>query len=61
MNCQSCVRKIETSLLKNPGVEHVKVDLEQGRVQVFGNVDPATARESIRQAGFQAQSDPVAP
>ena len=61
MNCQSCVRKIETSLLKNPGVEHVKVDLEQGRVKVFGNVDPATARESIRQAGFQAQSDPVAP
>ncbi len=61
MNCQACVRKIESTLLKNPCVEHVDVDLEQGLVQVYGDVDLTTVRKGIKEAGFGVQSAPVVP
>jgi len=57
MNCQPCVSSIESALFQVPGVRHVFVDLQSGRVKIEGSVTPSAIYTAIAKAGFEVQSD----
>ncbi len=61
MNCQNCVNKIESSLLKVPDVQRAEVDLETGQLRVAGRVSWDRVRKTVESAGFRVSPDPVKP
>ncbi len=52
MTCGGCVRSVETALKKMDPEAPVAIDLDSGRVEFGGKIDPAAAREAIEAAGF---------
>ncbi len=55
MTCAHCVRAVSAAVAAVPGVSHVSVDLESGRVRLEGTPDPADVRAAIEAEGYQAE------
>jgi len=53
MTCNGCVQQLDRAVRGLPDVEAVEVRLEPGEISVFGPVDEARLRDTIRQAGFE--------
>ena len=57
MSCQHCVKTVKDALTALEGVQRAKVNLRKGEAIVRFNelhVTPATLRDAITQAGFEA-------
>lgn len=55
MSCQHCVAAVEEALRDVAGVEHVEVDLGEGRATVAGSgLDAAALRAAVADAGYDA-------
>ena len=52
MSCGNCVRKLETLIESQTGVESVKVDLVGGRAMVVGDFDLQQLKQKITESGF---------
>lgn len=62
MTCGGCVRKVESALLAEPGVEGATVEREPGRAIVRGRVSREALVRAVEQAGFRvSQPDDVQP
>uniref|UniRef100_A0A0D9YB92 HMA domain-containing protein n=1 Tax=Oryza glumipatula TaxID=40148 RepID=A0A0D9YB92_9ORYZ len=55
MHCHCCARKVEKQILKMEGVVSFKVELENKKVTVVGNVNPMEVLESICKVMKSAQ------
>ncbi|CAA2953737.1 heavy metal-associated isoprenylated plant 34 [Olea europaea subsp. europaea] len=55
IHCDGCKQKIKKKLLKIEGVYSVKIDVDQGKVTVSGNVDPATLIKKLDKSGKRAE------
>ncbi|EAY74781.1 hypothetical protein OsI_02676 [Oryza sativa Indica Group] len=55
MHCHCCARKVEKQILKMEGVVSFKVELENKKVTVVGNVSPMEVLESICKVMKSAQ------
>ncbi|CAH0344272.1 copper chaperone CopZ [Bacillus sp. CECT 9360] len=58
MTCGHCVKAVEGSVGKLEGVENVKVDLENGKVDVKFNANVATLdkiKETIDDQGYEVK------
>ncbi|RFU66127.1 copper chaperone CopZ [Bacillus sp. V59.32b] len=58
MTCGHCVKAVEGSVGKLEGVENVKVDLENGKVDVKFNANVATIdkiKETIDDQGYEVK------
>ncbi|CDP10837.1 unnamed protein product [Coffea canephora] len=55
IHCEGCKKKIRKTLLKIDGVYAVKIDVDQQKVTVTGNVDPATLIKKLATAGRHAE------
>lgn len=55
MSCDHCVRAVTDELVKVPGVQDVRVDLETKLVTVYhdGTANPAQLRAGIVEAGYE--------
>ena len=54
MTCSGCVGKLRGELSKEDGVASVEIDLETGRVEVFGqDLDEAALRVGVKRAGLK--------
>ncbi|KAI3704288.1 hypothetical protein L1987_74504 [Smallanthus sonchifolius] len=53
--CQGCNHKIKKLLDKIDGVHKTSIDLEQGKVTVYGNADPATLIKKLNKSGKHAE------
>lgn len=56
LSCPSCVAKIEKSVGSIPGVEHVNVRFNTGKIDVehAEQVDPDSLVRAVRDAGYDA-------
>ncbi|MED5389156.1 MAG: heavy metal translocating P-type ATPase [Pseudomonadota bacterium] len=52
--CQGCVRKIRDALSPVPGVEDVKVDLDNQHVTVTGDANRGALQEALARSGYGA-------
>ena len=54
MTCEHCVASVTEEVQEIPGVEHVQVVLETGRMTVAGDdsVDEAQVRAAVEEAGY---------
>ncbi|KAI3445276.1 hypothetical protein Pfo_001941 [Paulownia fortunei] len=64
IHCDGCKHKVKNKLQKIEGVCKVNIDVEQGKVTVSGNVDPATLMKKLEKAGkhaelWRAQKGPI--
>ena len=50
--CQHCVAAVEKACKGVPGVIAASADLDQKRVRVRGNADPAALENAIIDAGY---------
>ncbi len=60
-SCPSCVAKIETGLLKVPGVERAMVHFSTGRIEVLHDGDSVTADglvAAVRELGYESRPSP---
>lgn len=58
MSCINCVKAIEKSLLKTPGVRSCNINLATGKTQIEfdrGLLNPETLIDRIKQAGYSAE------
>lgn len=55
IHCDGCKQKVKKKLQKIDGVYAVKIDVDQGKVTVTGNVDPATLIKKLDKAGKHAE------
>ncbi|CAA3025523.1 heavy metal-associated isoprenylated plant 32 [Olea europaea subsp. europaea] len=55
IHCDGCKHKVKKKLQKIEGVYSVKIDVDQGKVTVSGNVDPATLIKKLDKAGKHAE------
>lgn len=54
MTCESCVKSVTDSIMKNDGVEKVQCDLATQTVSVIASVAPSKIIEAIQQTGRDA-------
>ena len=54
MTCASCVRRVERSLGKLPGVEEANVNLATEQATVRGSVPVSALLDAVRRAGYEA-------
>lgn len=54
ITCDSCVKSITESIMKNDGVEKVECDLPNQTVSVIANIAPSKIIESIQETGRDA-------
>jgi len=62
LSCQSCVRKVETNIIKLAGVERVEVNLATERVTLGydrGSVKFSEIKSEIEELGFQIEEERV--
>jgi copper chaperone CopZ len=53
MTCSHCVETVRRALAECPGVQEVRVALDDGRATVRGhNMDPSRLREAIEEVGY---------
>ncbi|KAK6139367.1 hypothetical protein DH2020_026875 [Rehmannia glutinosa] len=55
IHCDGCKDKVKKKLRKIKGVSKVNIDVEQGKVTVLGNVDPAILMNKLEKAGKHAE------
>ncbi|KAK2965987.1 hypothetical protein RJ640_002177 [Escallonia rubra] len=55
IHCDGCKQKVRKSLQKIEGVYSTHIDVEQGKVTVAGNVDPATLIKKLVKSGKHAE------
>ncbi|KAH7847980.1 hypothetical protein Vadar_032310 [Vaccinium darrowii] len=55
IHCDGCKQKVGKTLKKINGVENIRIDGEQGKVTVIGNVDPATLLNKLEKSGKHAE------
>ncbi|XP_051121336.1 heavy metal-associated isoprenylated plant protein 34-like [Andrographis paniculata] len=55
IHCDGCAHKVQKQLQKVEGVYKVSIDVEQGKVTVSGNVDPAALIKKLEKAGKHAE------
>ncbi|CAJ2631602.1 unnamed protein product [Trifolium pratense] len=55
INCKGCEKKINKVLLNTQGVEKVKIDLEEGKVEVKGNVEAKELLTNLKKKGKHAE------
>lgn len=55
MHCQKCVARVKDALEGVDGVVKVDVDLDAGRAQVTGAVEPAQLTAAVDAIGFGAE------
>ncbi|KAH6757423.1 Heavy metal transport/detoxification superfamily protein [Perilla frutescens var. hirtella] len=55
IHCDGCKQKVKKILQKIDGVYTTKIDSEQGKVTVSGNVDPATLIKKLTKNGKHAE------
>ncbi|KAF3588165.1 hypothetical protein F2Q69_00032370 [Brassica cretica] len=55
VHCEGCKHKVRKQLQKIEGVYSVKADVEQGKVTVTGNVDPAILVKKLSKSGKHAE------
>ncbi|CAA2967853.1 heavy metal-associated isoprenylated plant 32-like [Olea europaea subsp. europaea] len=55
IHCDGCKQKVKKILQKIDGVYTTKIDSEQGKVTVSGNVDPATLIKKLAKSGKHAE------
>ncbi|KAK3005940.1 hypothetical protein RJ639_016726, partial [Escallonia herrerae] len=55
IHCDGCKQKVKKSLHKIEGVYSTHIDVEQGKVTVTGNVDPATLIKKLVKSGKHAE------
>ncbi|XP_073148317.1 heavy metal-associated isoprenylated plant protein 32-like [Henckelia pumila] len=55
IHCDGCKTKVKKTLQKIDGVYTIKIDSEQGKVTVSGNVDPATLIKKLIKNGKHAE------
>ncbi|KAK4402204.1 Heavy metal-associated isoprenylated plant protein 34 [Sesamum angolense] len=55
IHCDGCKHKVKKKLQKIEGVYKVSIDVEQGKVTVSGNVDPAILIKKLEKAGKHAE------
>ncbi|XP_010546671.1 PREDICTED: protein qua-1 [Tarenaya hassleriana] len=55
VHCEGCKHKVKKLLQKIEGVYSVKADVEQGKVTVTGNVDPAVLIKKLSKSGKHAE------
>ncbi len=55
MNCNHCVRTIEKALKTIDGIEELAFNLEEKKIQVFGDVSSEVIIETITQAGYEVE------
>ncbi len=53
MKCGGCQSNVEKALADAPGVEGVRVDLDNKTVRVEGDIEPADVIQRITGLGFQ--------
>jgi copper chaperone len=53
MTCNSCVNKVTDAVTSVEGVDDVDDDVADGSLEVTGDVDDATIRQVIADAGYQ--------
>lgn len=53
MTCGHCVASVTEEVSEVPGVEHVDVVLETGRLTVTGSADEDAVRAAVEEAGYQ--------
>ena len=53
MTCAHCVAAVTQAVSALPGVTAVRVDLAGESVAAFGNHDPISVREAIKQQGYE--------
>jgi len=55
MSCNGCVMAVKSALQRQPGVEHVEVDLAGKHATVSGNrLSAAALVAAVEQAGYHA-------
>ncbi|MGX9932894.1 copper chaperone CopZ [Virgibacillus salarius] len=62
MSCGSCVNKIEGNVGKLNGVESVKVQLSEGKVDVSFNeslIDLGEIKDAIKDTGYEVKEEPT--
>ncbi|KAM3338978.1 hypothetical protein P3S68_031064 [Capsicum galapagoense] len=55
IHCDGCKQKVKKKLQKIEGVYTVKIDADQSKVTVTGNVDPATLIKKLVKSGKHAE------
>lgn len=55
IHCEGCKHKVQKQLQKIEGVYKVTIDVDQGKVAVTGNVDPATLISKLEKSGKHAE------
>ncbi|KAK3417627.1 hypothetical protein EUGRSUZ_H03576 [Eucalyptus grandis] len=55
IHCNGCKQKVKKILQKIDGVYTIKIDAEQGKVTVSGNVDPAPLIKKLMKSGKHAE------
>ncbi|KAM3378204.1 heavy metal-associated isoprenylated plant protein 33 [Capsicum galapagoense] len=55
IHCDGCKQKVKKKLQKIEGVYTVKIDVDQSKVTVTGNVDPATLIKKLVKSGKHAE------
>ena len=53
MTCNGCVNKVTNAVTEIEGVEDVDVDVSDGTLEVFGQVDDAAIRAAVAKIGYQ--------
>lgn len=53
MTCNGCVNKVTNAVTEIPGVDDVDVDVSDGTLEVYGQVDDAAIRAAVAQVGYQ--------
>lgn len=55
MTCGHCVKAVEKALSAVPGVQSVKVSLEEGKAEVEGQADTQAMIAAVQEEGYSAQ------
>ena len=53
MTCNGCVNKVTNAVTEIPGVDDVDVDVADGTLEVYGQVDDAAIRAAVAQVGYK--------
>jgi copper chaperone CopZ len=53
MTCNGCVNKVTNAVTEIPGVDDVDVDVSDGTLEVYGQVDDAAIRAAVAQVGYK--------
>ena len=53
MTCNGCVTKVTNAVTGIEGVDDVDVDVSDGTLEVFGQVDDAAVRAAVAEVGYK--------